>query len=180
MPKPVLPLVDRPFISYMIDWLARHGVDDVVMACGFWPTGCARRSAEATRGQRIRYVVEPDPRGTAGAIKFSPRSMLDDRFLVLNGDVLTDLDLTALMEQHDAQPGRGRRSRSTRSRTRPAYGLVRRDEDGEITEFLEKPDPEEIDTTRLNAGAYVLERAVLELIAARQGGLDRARGVPDC
>ncbi len=110
----------------------------------------------------IRYAEEPDARGTAGAIRFA-EDMLGDRFLVLNGDVLCELDLTALIEQHE-RTGRGRQSPSTRSTTRAATGSSIGAKDGEITEFLEKPKPEQIDTDEINAGAYLLERSVLERI----------------
>jgi mannose-1-phosphate guanylyltransferase len=107
-------------------------------------------------------VEEPEARGTAGAIKFAER-FLDERFLALNGDVLTDLDLSALLKLHEE-----RGARATLAlypvEDPTAYGLVRRTDDGEILEFLEKPDPEQIDTDEINAGAYVLERDVVELI----------------
>ena len=81
-PKPAVPLVDRPFIRYMVDWLARHGVDDVIMACGFRRTSCASALGDGgDGGPRIRYLEEPEPLGTAGPIKFAARSLLDDRFL---------------------------------------------------------------------------------------------------
>jgi mannose-1-phosphate guanylyltransferase len=167
LPKPVIPLVDRPFIRYMVDWLARHGVDDVVLACGFLAAGVRDVLGEGgDGGPRLRYVEEPDARGTAGAIKFAER-FLDERFLVLNGDVLTDLDLGELIRQHDE------REAEVTIALYPvadpsAYGLVRRRDDGEIVEFLEKPDPEQIDTDEINAGAYVLERSVLDLIPAER------------
>jgi len=173
VPKPVLPLVDRPFIRYMIDWLARHGVDDVIMACGFLASGVHDVLGEGGGGgPRLRYVEEPEARGTAGAIKFAER-FLDERFLALNGDVLTDLDLSALLRLHDE-----RGARATLAlypvEDPSAYGLVRRTEDGEILEFLEKPDPEQIDTDEINAGAYVLERDVLDLIpGGREVSIER-------
>src|SRR3954468_21619884 len=95
VPKPVVPLVDRPFIRFMLDWLRSHGVDDVVMSCG--------RRADRVRdvlgdgsgvGVRLRYVEEPRPLGTGGALKHA-EALLDERFLMLNGDVLTDIDITA-------------------------------------------------------------------------------------
>jgi mannose-1-phosphate guanylyltransferase len=163
MPKPVVPLVDRPLIRYMVDWLARHGVDDIVMACGFMAEGVHDVLGDGgDGGPRLRYVAEPDARGTAGAIKFAQR-FLDDRFLALNGDVLTDLDLTALIALHE------QRGATATLALHPvadpsAYGLVRRREDGEITEFLEKPDADQIDTDEISAGAYVLEKSVLDLV----------------
>ncbi|HZA89379.1 MAG TPA: NDP-sugar synthase [Solirubrobacterales bacterium] len=163
VPKPVVPLVDRPLIRYMIDWLGRHGVDDIVMACGFLAAGVRDVLGEGgDGGPRLRYVEEPDSRGTAGAIKFAER-FLDDRFLALNGDVLTDLDLTALIELHEERDARATLALYPVDDP-TAYGLVRRTEDGEIVEFLEKPEPKQIDTDEINAGAYVLERSVLDLI----------------
>jgi mannose-1-phosphate guanylyltransferase len=162
VPKPVLPLAGRPHVAYVIDWLARHGVDDVVVSCGHLAEGMRRALAELEPGVEIRYAEEPDARGTAGAIRFA-EDMLGERFLVLNGDVLCDLDLTALMEQHERT-----RARATIAlypvEDPSGYGLVHRRDDGEITEFLEKPSPEQIDTDEINAGAYLLERSVLERI----------------
>ena len=163
LPKPIIPLVDRPFLRYMIDWLARHGVGEIVLACGFLPDQLrATLGDEIEGGPRLRYVEEPEPRGTAGAIKFAA-DLLDDRFFALNGDVLTDLDLTALVEQHEASGARATLALHP-VEDPTGYGLVRRAEDGEIREFLEKPDPAEIDTDEVNAGAYVVERSAIELI----------------
>src|SRR5918992_5332652 len=102
VPKPVVPLVDRPFISFMLEWLRRHGVDDVVMSCGFLASGVRNVLGDGSReGIRLRYVEEPRPLGTGGAVKFA-ESLLDERFLMLNGDVLTDLDLSAQIASHEA------------------------------------------------------------------------------
>jgi mannose-1-phosphate guanylyltransferase len=162
-PKPALPLVDRPFIRYMVDWLARHGIDDVIMACGFRADLLRERLGEGGGDEpRIRYVEEPEPLGTAGPIRFAA-DLLDDRFLVLNGDCLTDLDLTALMRQHTERGALGTLALYPVEDV-SGYGLVRRRDDGEIVEFLEKPDPSEVDTDEINAGAYVLERGVLDFI----------------
>ena len=162
-PKPAVPLVDRPFIRYMVDWLARHGVDEVIMACGFRADLLRERLGEGGGdGPRIRYVEEPEPLGTAGPIRFAA-DLLDDRFLTLNGDVLTDLDLTALIRQH-AERGAAATLALYPVDDVTGYGLVRRREDGEIVEFLEKPDPSWVDTDEISAGAYVLERSVLDLI----------------
>ena len=166
-PKPIIPLVDRPFIRYMIDWLARHGVDEVILSIGFLAHGIRDGLGdEIPGGPKLRYVEEPDRRGTAGAIKLA-EEYLEDRFLALNGDVLTDLDLTALHARHE-EAGATATLALYPVDDPTAYGLVRRREDGEITEFLEKPDPAEIDTDEINAGAYVLERSVLDLIPPDQ------------
>jgi mannose-1-phosphate guanylyltransferase len=162
VPKPVLPLAGRPHITYVIDWLVRHGVDDVIVSCGFLAEGMRRALAELEPGVEIRYAEEPDARGTAGAIRFA-EEMLGERFLVLNGDVLCDLDLTALIDQHE-RTGAGATIALYPVPDPTGYGLVHRMDDGEITEFLEKPEPEQIDTDEINAGAYLLERSVLEEI----------------
>ena len=163
LPKPIIPLVDRPFLRFMIDWLARHGVGEIVLACGFLPDQLrATLGDEIEGGPRLRYVEEPEPRGTAGAIKFAA-DLLEDRFLALNGDVLTDLDLTALIDQHEATGARATLALYPVDDP-TGYGLVRRAEDGEIREFLEKPEPAEIDTDEVNAGAYVLEKEILDLV----------------
>ena len=157
VPKPVLPLAGRPHIADVIEWLARHGVDDVVISCGFLADGMREALARLEPGVRIRYAEEPDARGTAGAIRFA-EELLDDRFLVLNGDCLFDLDLSALLERHRAAGARA--TIALHPVEEPsAYGLVRRREDGEITEFLEKPDPAQIDTDEISAGGSIVASA---------------------
>jgi mannose-1-phosphate guanylyltransferase len=166
VPKPALTLVDRPFLAYMIEWLAGHGVTEVVLACGFLPDVLREALAgeEERAGVTIRYVVEPERRGTAGAIRFAADELgddLDQRFLALNGDVLTDLDLTALLGTHaerGAQATLGLHPVEDSS----AYGLVRCGEGGEVLEFLEKTGEQA--PGEINAGMYVLERSVLDLI----------------
>ncbi len=166
-PKPALPLVDRPFIRFMVDWLARHGIDEVVMACGFRAEQLrAALGDEVPGGPSIAYIEEEQPLGTAGPVRLAlERGLLGERFIVLNGDVLTDLDLTALQRQH-AETGAAATLALHPVDDPSSYGLVRRSPDGEVTAFLEKPDPAEIDTDEVNAGAYVLERAVVDLIPA--------------
>jgi mannose-1-phosphate guanylyltransferase len=160
--KPVLPLAGRPHIAYVIDWLARHGVDDVIVSCGFLAKGMRDALSGVELGAEVRYAEEPDARGTAGAIRFA-EEMLGDRFLVLNGDVLCDLDLSALIAQHESTEARATIALYPVSDP-SGYGLVHRRDDGEITEFLEKPEPDQIDTDEINAGAYLLEHSVLDLI----------------
>jgi mannose-1-phosphate guanylyltransferase len=163
VPKPVVPLVDRPFIVYMLEWLRRHGVDDVVMSCGFLATSVRNVLGDGSQlGLRLRFVEEPEPRGTAGALKYA-EDLLDDRFLMLNGDVLTDIDLTAQIAQHE-QTGAVGTLALVSVQDPTAYGLVRLDDDLAVREFVEKPSADQIDTNLISAGAYVLERSVLDLI----------------
>jgi mannose-1-phosphate guanylyltransferase len=166
VPKPALTLVDRPFLAYMVEWLASHGVTEAVLACGFLPDVLREALGEEHAGVRLTYAVEPERRGTAGAIRFAAEALgdrLDDRFLALNGDVLTDLDLSALVGAHEE-----RRAQATIAlyavEDSAVFGLVRAAADGAVEEFAEKtgePVPGEV-----NAGAYVLERSVLDLIPA--------------
>jgi mannose-1-phosphate guanylyltransferase len=163
-PKPVLPLVGKPFISYMLDWLREHGVDEVVMACGFEPDALRETIGSGDAGQRVRYVVEPDPRGTAGAIRFA-KPELQERFFVLNGDVLCDLDLTALMNEHTSNQALATIGLYPVPDA-TGYGVVPCDKDGWVTEWIEKPDPADAAAGgEINAGTYVLEHAVVEQIA---------------
>jgi mannose-1-phosphate guanylyltransferase len=170
VPKPALTLVDRPFLAYMIEWLAAHGVSEVVLACGFLPEALrdALAGEEDRAGVSIRYVVEPEPLGTAGAIRFAAAELggeLDERFLALNGDVLTDLDLTALLRAHAESGARATIGLHQVEDSSP-YGLVRRGEDGSVDQFLEKTG--ERVPGEVNAGIYVLERSVLDSVAASQ------------
>ncbi len=163
IPKPILTLVDRPFLGYMIEWLASHGVDEVVLACGFLPDQLQEVLGDgAEGGPRLRYLVEPEPLGTAGAIKFAA-PYLEDRFFALNGDVLTDLDLTALWKSH--QQRGARLSLGLYPVDDPSnYGLVDLDQDGAVLDFHEKPEPGHSGPGLISAGAYVIEREVLDMI----------------
>jgi len=164
VPKPVVPLVDRPFISFMLEWLRQHGIDDVIMSCGFLATSVRNVLGDGSGlGIRLRFVEEPDPRGTAGALKFA-EAMLDQRFLMLNGDVLTDIDLTEQIAQHE-RTGAQATLALVPVADPSAYGLVHLDEDRSVKDFVEKPSSDQIDTNLISAGAYVLERDILELVA---------------
>lgn len=168
IPKPAVTLVDRPFLAYAIEWLAGHGVTEVVLACGFLPDVLREALAdeEARAGVKITYVAEPEPLGTAGAIRFAAEALgerLEDRFLALNGDVLADLDLSALVRAHEERGARASIGLHPVEDS-SAYGLVSCDSDGRVLEFLEKTG-EQV-PGEINAGAYVLERSVLDLVPA--------------
>ena len=164
MPKPVVPLAGQPFITFMIEWLRGHGVDDVILSCGFLADAVRQVLGDgADLGVRLRYVEEPRPLGTGGALRFAG-DLLDERFLMLNGDVLSDIDLTAQLEQHE-RTGAQATLALIGVEDPSAYGLVRLAEDRSVLEFLEKPSPDEIDSDLINAGAYILERTVLDGMA---------------
>jgi mannose-1-phosphate guanylyltransferase len=174
IPKPVLPLVDRPFITYLIEWLDGHGVEEVVLACGFRPDALREVLGDGEPGgPRLAWVSEPEPRGTAGAIKFA-EPHLEERFFALNGDVLTDLDLTALARFHDETGARATLGLHP-VKDAAAYGLVRRRPDGEVVEFVEKPEDQGgAASGEVNAGTYVLERNLLaDVPADREVSIER-------
>jgi mannose-1-phosphate guanylyltransferase len=162
--KPVVTLVDRPFIVYMLDWLRRHGVVDVILCCGFLADGVRSVLGDGSRyGISLRYIEESEPLGTAGPLLLA-RDLLDERFLVLNGDILTDIDLGAQLSAHD-RTGAVATLALVAVEDPSAYGLVVCEHDGAVREFVEKPVETGAGAALISAGAYVLERSVLELIA---------------
>jgi mannose-1-phosphate guanylyltransferase len=163
VPKPVVPLVDRPFIAFMLDWLRAHGVNDIVMSCGHLASGVRNVLGDGSAFDvRLRYMEEEQPLGTGGALKYA-EPLLEDRFLMLNGDVLSDIDLTAQIAEHESK-GAVATLALTPVEDPSNYGLVRMNGVGEVTEFVEKPSPDQIDTNNISAGAYVLDKGVLDLL----------------
>jgi NDP-sugar pyrophosphorylase family protein len=156
-PKPIVPIFNRPFLHYQIDLLKQvPEIDEVILSLKYQP----RRIEEifgdgADLGIKIRYVVEPAPLGTAGAVKYAGDN-LTESVVVFNGDVLTQVDLAGVIALH-----RERKARATIVLTPvenpSAYGLVETDAEGNIQRFVEKPKLEEITTSNINAGIYVLE-----------------------
>jgi mannose-1-phosphate guanylyltransferase len=160
-PKPVMPLAGRPFLSFMLDWLHSHGVDEVILSCGFMSDGVKRVLGDIYDGMRLRYVVEEEPLGTAGPVRLAlDEGVLADRLLVLNGDVLTDIDLTAELAQHAGTGARVTLALYPVEDT-ASYGVVPTDAENRVEAFLEKTEGE-TPTNRINAGAYVVERDVVE------------------
>ena len=162
-PKPVMPLAGRPFLSFMLDWVHSHGADEVILSCGFMSDAVKVVLGDIYDGMRLRHVIEDEPLGTAGPVRLAyDEGLLEERFLVLNGDVLTDIDLTAELEQHERTGARATLALYPVEDT-SSYGVVPTDDDGQVTEFIEKGSGE-APTDRINAGAYVLERDVVESI----------------
>ena len=163
-PKPVMPFAGRPFMTFMLDWLASHGVDDVILSCGFMSDAVEEVLGEDHRGMRLRYVHEDEPLGTAGPLRLAldTGALQAERLYVLNGDVLTDMDLTAEREQHERTGARATLCLIKVEDT-SSYGVVPTAEGGEVEAFLEK-SPGPAPTNRINAGAYLLERDVIERI----------------
>ncbi|HMG45065.1 MAG TPA: NDP-sugar synthase [Acidimicrobiales bacterium] len=166
-PKQMLPIVNRPMIEHVVGHLADHGIDDVVLSMGYRPDAfAAAYPSGRCAGATLHYAVEPEPLDTAGAIRFAAEDAgIDSRFLVLNGDILTDLDLTAFLAFHESHGAEGTIHLfpvDDPSR----FGVVPTDDDGRVLAFVEKPPRDEAPTNLINAGTYVLEPSVLDRIPA--------------
>jgi mannose-1-phosphate guanylyltransferase len=165
VPKPMLPVGHVPIIERLVANLVRGGVTNVTLALGFKPDAFLAAFPDGTcAGATLRYAVEPEPLDTAGAIRFAAdEAGIEDTFVVANGDVLTDLDIGALVRFHH-----GRRAAATLhviGVTDPsAFGVVALDADGRVERFVEKPAPGTEPSNLINAGTYVLEPPVLDLI----------------
>lgn len=166
-PKPIVPLLNVPFLCYQLGLLDAHGVHDVILSVSHRPEVIRAAMAREPLGAvRLRDVVEPDPLGTAGGVR-NAADLVDGRVVVLNGDVLTDLDLSAMLAAHEAR-GAAATIYLTPVENPTAYGLVELEPDGRVRRFLEKPGWDEVTTNTINAGVYVLERELLELIPKGQ------------
>jgi NDP-sugar pyrophosphorylase family protein len=164
----VVPLLNRPFLTYQLALLRQHGVTDVILACSYRIDDVRTALGEAEHlGVRLRYVIEAEPLGTGGGIR-NAADLASGTVWVLNGDVLTDADLSAMRGFHDARGSR------TTIFLRPVpdprqYGLVETAADGRLERFREKPGADEaIATNTINAGIYLIDAALLARIPARQ------------
>jgi NDP-sugar pyrophosphorylase family protein len=167
LPKPVVPVVDRPFLKHQLDLLARVGVREVVFSVAYHPERIRSVFGDGSAvGFSIEYAVEDTPLGTGGAVR-NALDLLDQRTVVLNGDVLADVDLGAVVAGHAAS-GAAATLILTPVSNPSAYGLVEADADGRVRRFLEKPSPSQITTDTINAGIYILETRVLDLIPPAQ------------
>jgi len=162
----VVPLLGRPFLAYQLALLREHGVTDVILACSYRVDDVRQALGEgADLGVRLRYVIEDEPLGTGGGVR-NAADLTRGTVFVLNGDVLTDADLTAMRRLHES-----RGSRTTIFLTPVvdprAYGLVELDGEGRLRRFREKPGPDEpITTNTINAGIYLIDAALLARIPA--------------
>ena len=164
-PKQLLPVAEVPLIERVLTQLAGHGVDEAILSLGYRPDAFIDAYPEGVAcGVRLLYAVEPEPLDTAGAVRFSADADdLDETFLVVNGDVLTDLDVTALVAFHRSH-GALATIALTAVEDPSRFGVVPTDEEGRVVTFVEKPPAAEAPTNRVNAGTYVLEPEVLERI----------------
>jgi len=168
-PKQMLPLVGVPMIECVLDALSRHGVTDAVLSLGYLPD----RFTEAyptnqIAGVNVTYAVESEPLDTAGAIRFAATSVeVAETFIVVNGDVVTDLSVTRLLDFHRSHGGEA--TIALHPVEDPShFGVVPTDDDGRVLAFVEKPPRDEAPTNLINAGTYVFETRALDRIA-REG-----------
>jgi len=166
-PKQMLPVGNRPMIERVLEHLAGHGVTSAVLSLGYRPE--AFRDAFPSgrcAGVDLRYAVDPEPLDTAGAIRHAAREAgIDERFLVMNGDILTDLDVSGLVSFHEAAGAEGTLALH-RVEDPTAYGVVATDAAGRVEAFVEKPTAGEAPSDLINAGTYVLEPSVLDRIGS--------------
>ncbi|MGH9800909.1 MAG: nucleotidyltransferase family protein, partial [Blastocatellia bacterium] len=162
-PKPVVPIVNRPFLFYQIDLLKRAGIKEITLSLSYKPDKISDIFGDGEDyGVKIYYAVEASPLGTAGAYK-NAEEHLSQTAVVFNGDVLTGINIAEVIAYH-----RERKAAATIVLTPvenpSAYGLVETESDGRVRRFLEKPKPEEITCNTINAGIYVLEPHILKYI----------------
>ena len=167
-PKPLLPIANVAFLERQLSWLAAHGVDEVVLSLGYLPDAFAAHFPSGRCGDvKLTYAVEAEPLGTAGGIRFAAEHAgIDDRFVVCNGDVLTGLDLSAMLRFH-AERGAEATIALCRVEDPSAFGVVPTLPTGEVVAFVEKPPVGHAPTDWINAGTYVLEPSLLDRIPPR-------------
>jgi len=162
-PKAMVPVLNIPFLEHVIAHLSQHRVKDIILAQGILSPSIESHFKDGSQfGVRLIYVLEDEPLGTGGAVK-NAEEHLDEAFLVLNGDIITDLDITAMLDYH-----REKKAKVTIALTPvedpTSYGLIETNAQGRVTRFLEKPSWSQITTNMINAGTYVLEPDVLSRI----------------
>jgi mannose-1-phosphate guanylyltransferase len=163
IPKSMVPVVNVPFIEHVIRHLNQHGIKEIVLAQGHLANSIEQYVGDGSQfGVRIYYSTEPMPLGSAGAAKFAEK-YLDGTFLVMNADIFSDLDFTAMLKLHDKK--KAKVTIATTPVDDPSrYGVVESDSDGKVSRFLEKPKREEATTNMINAGAWFVDPSVLQMV----------------
>lgn len=162
-PKPLLPILDRPCLEYVIESLSRAGIDDIFLACSYRSADIVAAIGNGEKlGARIIYSFEEEPMGTAGAVKLLEEK-LEETFVVASGDILADVDIKSLIEFHERR-GADVTIALTQVERPEEFGIVGLDDQGRILKFKEKPSPQEVFSNLINAGIYVLKKETLEEI----------------
>ena len=164
-PKPVVPIVNRPFLYYQLELLKRAGIKEITLSLSYQPNKIADIFGDGDEnGLKIHYAVEASPLGTAGAYK-NAQEHLTQTAVVFNGDILTGINIADVIAYH-REKNAAATIVLTPVENPSAYGLVETESDGRVRRFLEKPKPEEITCNTINAGIYVLEPHILNYIPA--------------
>jgi mannose-1-phosphate guanylyltransferase/phosphomannomutase len=173
-PKPMLPLANRPMMEHVVSLLRAHGFDEVVVTVAFMPQAIRTYFGDGSEfGVRMSYATEETPLGTAGSVR-NARDQLHERFLVISGDVLTDIDLSALVARHDQSGAVA--TIGLKAMDNPLdFGIVITRQDGSIERFLEKPTWGQVFSDTVNTGIYVLEPEIFDFTA--EGQVDFAGNV---
>ena len=176
-PKALVPLLNRPLLSYELQLLARHGITDVILAVGYKADALAASLGNGSQwGVRLTYVEDPIPLGTAGGIG-NVRDLLHGHFVAMNGDLVYDVDLTALVQAHlDSAATMTFCLRHVDDISR--FGLIPCDPDGWVAQFLEKRDVDPTGQNRINSGVYVMSPEVLDAIPPGQTWSSEAQLFP--
>jgi mannose-1-phosphate guanylyltransferase len=166
MPKSMVPVLNIPFLEHVIHFLKGHAISEIILAQGYLPKPMEDHFQNGKRFDiQLIYALEASPMGTAGAVKNAER-YLSDEFIVLNGDIFTDLDITSMLQFH-----RDRRAKVTIALTSvedpTAYGLIETSSDGKITRFIEKPGWDQVTTNMINAGTYIINKEVLKQVPSQ-------------
>ncbi|HYG58457.1 MAG TPA: sugar phosphate nucleotidyltransferase, partial [Symbiobacteriaceae bacterium] len=165
-PKPLVPVCNRPVLAYILDLLAQHSFQEVFLTLGYRPEAIMSYFGDSYQGMQLHYVVEETPLGTAGGVA-ALRPFLDDTFVVVSGDALTDVDLSALVAFHRSA-GAVATMAMTRVESPLEYGVIMTDRQGRIVRFLEKPGWGEVFSDTVNTGIYVLEPSILQGVPANR------------
>lgn len=165
VPKSMVPVLNQPFLEHVIAYLKKYGVGHIILTLSYRPEVIQAYFGDGnTMKVPLTYCVENSPLGTAGAVK-NAEQYLDSTFIVLNGDVFTDLDIADMLAFH-----RRRKAKATIALTRVdnpcAFGVVETGTDGKVIRFIEKPPPDKVTTHWINAGVYILEPEVLKHVPA--------------
>lgn len=165
-PKPIVPLVNRPFVLYQIEVLQKAGIEDITLSLSYQPDKIQQLLGNGSEfGVNLRYVTEPSPMGTGGAYKFASDTIRETT-VVFNGDILTDLDIARLIEFHQSKEAVATLT-LVPVKDPARFGLVQADKHNKVLRFVEKPQPDELKELKvntINAGIYVLEPSILDLI----------------
>lgn len=165
--KAMIPVLNKPFIEYVLRYLNSHNIEEVILAMGYKPDCITDYFGDATElGPKLVYSIETSQMGTAGAVKNAER-YIDSAFAVMNGDIFTDLDLSDMLEFH-RKKGAKVTIALTPVEDPSRFGVVETDDENRVTRFIEKPKPGQVSSNMINAGIYIVEREILDRIPPNQ------------